>query len=78
MTLFWQTSCNAIPLIYWSRNEVYTHLEKTEGSITNDNPEKLATLGTQDEDKQNIQKHHNTICVRHHHTLTNTNNVNKT
>jgi len=41
-----------------------------------DNPEKLATLGTQDIDKQN-QKH-NTICVRHNCTQTNTNNVNKT
>jgi hypothetical protein len=30
-----------------------------------DNPEKLATLGTQDGDKQS--KNHNTICVGHHH-----------
>ena len=29
-----------------------------------DYPEKLATMVTQDEDKQN--KKHNTICVRHH------------
>ena len=41
-----------------------------------DNPEKLATLGTQDIDKQN-QKH-NTIWVRHNCTQANTNNVNKT
>jgi len=41
-----------------------------------DNPEKLATLGTQDEDKQN--KKHNTICVGHHYAQTNTNNVNTT
>jgi len=41
-----------------------------------DNPEKLATQGTQDEEKQN--KTHNTICVGHHYTQTNTNNVNKT
>ena len=39
-----------------------------------DNPEKLATLGTQD--KQN--KQHNTICVGHHYQQANTNNVNKT
>ena len=37
-----------------------------------DNPEKLATLGTQYEEK------HNTICVGHNCTQTNTNNVNKT
>ena len=30
----------------------------------------------QDEEKQN--KKHNTVCVGHHHTQTNTNNVNKT
>jgi hypothetical protein len=39
-----------------------------------DNPEKLATLGTQD--KQN--KQHNTICVGHHSQQANKNNVNKT
>ena len=39
-----------------------------------DDPEKLATLGTQDEDKQK----HNTICVGNHYAQTNTNNVNKT
>jgi hypothetical protein len=42
-----------------------------------DNPEKLATLGTQDGDKQN--KKHNTIYVGHHYTQTNTKQkVNKT
>jgi len=41
-----------------------------------DNPEKLATLGTQDEDKQS--KTHNAIGVRHQKTQTSTNNVNKT
>jgi hypothetical protein len=40
-----------------------------------DNPEKLATYGTQDEDKQN--KKHNTVCVGHQYSQTNTNNVNK-
>ena len=55
-------------------------LEKTKRTINNgqsrenqrDNPEKLATLGTQDEDKQN--KKHNTICVGHHYMQTNANN----
>ena len=37
-----------------------------------DNPEKLPTYGTEDEEKHNI------ICVVHQHTQTNTNNVNKT
>ena len=50
--------------------------EKTEGAFKMDNPEKLATLGTQDEDKQN--KKYNTICVGYHYTQTNKNNVNKT
>ena len=40
------------------------------------NPEKVATLGTQDEEKQS--KIHNTICVGQHDTQTNTNNINKT
>jgi hypothetical protein len=39
-----------------------------------ENPGKLANDGTQDEEKQK----HNTICVRHYYTQTNTNNVNKT
>ena len=47
-------------------------LENTEGAIKIDNPEKLATQGTQDKEK------HNTICVGHHYTQTNTNNINKT
>jgi len=37
-----------------------------------DNPEKLETRGTQDEEK------HNTICVGHHYMQTNTNNINTT
>ena len=41
-----------------------------------DNPEKLATLGAQDEDKQN--KKHNTICVGHHYSQASRNNLNKT
>ena len=41
-----------------------------------DNPEKLATQGKQDEERQKPQ--HNTICVGHHYTQPHTNNVNKT
>ena len=37
-----------------------------------DNPEKLATQGRQAKQK------HNTTCVGHHNTKTNTNNVHKT
>ena len=37
-----------------------------------DNPEKLATSGTQNEEK------HNTLCVVHHYAQANTTNVNKT
>ena len=40
-----------------------------------DNSEKLAKHDTQDEDKQNKNT---TICVGHHYTQANTNNVNKT
>ena len=40
-----------------------------------DNPEKLATQGTQDKKKT---KKHKTICVGHRYAETNTNNVNKT
>jgi hypothetical protein len=39
-----------------------------------DNPEILATYGTQDDDKENK----NTICVGHYYMQTNTNKVNKT
>ena len=41
-----------------------------------DNPEKLATYGTQHEEKQN--KIHSTICVGNRYMQTNTKNVNKT
>ena len=44
-----------------------------------DNPEKLATLGTQDTTRwQTKQKHSTIICVGYHFTQTNTNNINKT
>ena len=38
-----------------------------------DNSEKLATKGTRTQTKEK----HCTICVGHHHTQANTNNVNK-
>jgi hypothetical protein len=41
-----------------------------------DNPEKLATLGTQEKEKQN--KKHHTICVGYHYMQSNINKVNKT
>ena len=40
------------------------------------NPEKLATYCTRDEEQQN--KKHNTICGGHRYALTHTNKVNKT
>ena len=39
-----------------------------------DNPENLATQGTQGEEKHQ----HKTICVGHHYAQANTNSVNKT
>ena len=41
-----------------------------------DNPEKLATLSTQDTRRK--QKPHHIMCVRHHYAQTNTNNITKT
>ena len=47
-----------------------------------DNPEKLATFDTEDttqiQHRYKQNKKHNTKCVGHHYTQTNTNNVNKT
>ena len=47
------------------------------GQSIMDNPQKLATQSTQDEAKKSKKKH-NTICVGHYYTETNTNNTNKT
>ena len=74
-----------------SVNEAHNH-STTHSSAINfrdyrqskeDNPEKLATYGTQDEKKKKKKKRNPTktqhnICVGHHYTQTNTNNVNKT
>ena len=43
-----------------------------------DNPEKLATQGTQDTRRRQTKQKLNTICVGHHYEQTNTNNWNKT
>ena len=48
-------------------------LENTKGAIKiKDNPDKLATRWRKTKQK------HNTICVGHHYTQANTNNVNNT
>jgi hypothetical protein len=46
----------------------------SKGQSNIDNPEEQVTYGTQDDNKQN----HNRICIGHHYTQANTNNVNKT
>ena len=40
-----------------------------------DNPEKLATLGTQDTRRRKTKQYHNTISAGHHYGKTNKNNV---
>ena len=59
------------PIITWNKR-----YRKSKGQSRMNNPEKLATLSTQDEDKQN--KKHNAKCVGHHYAQMYTNNVNKT
>ena len=58
--------------ISWMCSEFHVYFLKTKGQSNMDNTEKLTTQGTQYEEK------HNTICVGHHYTQTNTINVNKT
>ena len=58
--------------ISWMCSEFHVYFLKTKGQSNMDNTEKLTTQGTQYEEK------HNTICVRHRYTETNTINVNKT
>jgi len=45
-------------------------LENTEGAITN--------IQSRETRRRQTKQKHNTICVGHHYTQTNTNNVNKT
>jgi hypothetical protein len=54
---------------------LYKRKKIPKGQSKIDNSEKLATQGTQDNEKQN--KKHNTGYVGHHYAQTNTNNVNK-
>ena len=58
--------------ISWMCSEFHVYFLKTKGQSNMDNTEKLTTQGTQ------YEKKHNTICVRHRYTETNTINVNKT
>ena len=48
-------------------------LEKPNGQSRMDNPKKLSTLGTKDEDNQTKKTQH--ICVGDHYVKTNTNKV---
>ena len=50
----------------------------SKGQSKMDNPQKLATLSTQNTERKQTKQKHNTICVEHHYPQTNTNNVNKT
>ena len=53
-------------------------LDKTEAAIKNTQSEKLATLSTKDTKTKTSKKNRNTICVGHHYTQRNSNNVKKT
>jgi len=40
-----------------------------------DNSETVTTLYTQDTRRRQTKQKHNTICIRHHYTQTNTTNI---
>ena len=48
------------------------------GSFLPENPKKIAPMDAQDMGRRQTKQKHDTICVEHHYTQTNTNNVNKT
>jgi len=57
--------CGGVKLVLWAQVNVLLILnkdKKPKGQLRMDNPETLATLGVQDEDKQNTHK--NTIQHR--------------
>ena len=51
-------------------------LENTEGAITNGQSRETCNIGYTR--RRKTKQKHSTICVGHHYTRTNTNNVNKT
>jgi len=50
-------------------------LENTEGAINNGQSRETGNIGYTR--RRQIKQKHNTICVGHHYTQTNTNNINK-
>ena len=68
----------SVVMYFIAHNLAVWMLKKFEGSIKIDNPEKLATDGTQATRRRQSNKKHNTLCVGHQYTQTNTNNINKT
>jgi len=50
-------------------------LEKTDGAIKNGKSRETDNIGYTR--RRKTKQKHNTICVEHHYTQTNTNNVNK-
>ena len=54
-----------------SRTLYYKTLEKPEGQSIMDNPEKLATLGTQETRRRQTHEKHKTTCVGHYYTQAN-------
>ena len=53
------------------------NLENSEGAIKNEQSRETGNIGYSRGRKTKLTQH-NTICVGHHYTQTNTNNVNKT